>query len=154
MLVRPLFQGLFRPFLRFLPLIVLTLPAVELLLDMVLYRRWGDSFVWYLGGAALAGVWLLLRAKETFGAALRGLAGGGRQSLAASLWVLLAGARAFVAGLLLLFPGLLSDALALLVLWLPGRVIDGRVGTPANAANDSVIEGEFHEVREDPIRLR
>lgn len=148
--------------LRFLPLIVLTLPVAEFLLDLALYRRYGDSFLLWLAIAAMAGIWLLMRAKESFRAALRGIAGGAAggdaRALSSSLWGLLAGARAFFAGLLLLFPGVLTDALALLIVLLPGRVLTAasmRAGSaPSGAANDAVIEGEFHEVKDDTQRLR
>ena len=46
-------------FLRFLPLIVLSLPVAELLLDILLYRRYGDGFLWWLAGSGVAGIWLL-----------------------------------------------------------------------------------------------
>lgn len=147
--------------LRFLPLIVLTLPVAEFLLDLALYRRYGDGFLLWLVVAAMAGIWLLLRAKESFRAALRGIAGGaaGRdaRALSSSLWGLMAGARAFFAGLLLLFPGVITDVLALLIVLLPGRVMPAasmRMGGARDAANDAVIEGEFREVKEDVSRLR
>lgn len=141
-------------FLRFLPLIVLSLPVAELLLDILLYRRYGDGFLWWLAGSGVAGIWLLLRARDAFGAALRTLSGGDARSMAASLWVLLAGARAFFAGLLLLFPGVLSDLLALVIVLLPGRAIQTLAQGPAAAAHDGVIEGEFREVKDETPRLR
>jgi len=65
---------------------------------------------------------------------------------------LLASARAFFAGLLLLFPGVLSDIAALVILLLPGKLIGAKVAGMSSpgprAANDDVIEAEFHEVRE------
>ena len=148
--------------LRFLPLIVLTLPVAEFLLDLALYRRYGDSFLLWLAIAAMAGIWLLVRAKESFRAALRGIAsgaaGGDVRALSSSLWGLLAGARAFFAGLLLLFPGVLTDALALMIVLLPGRMFAAPSmragGASPDAANDAVIEGEFHEVKDDTPRLR
>lgn len=148
--------------LRFLPLIVLTLPVAEFLLDLALYRRYGDSLLLWLAVAAMAGIGLLVRARESFRTALRGIAGGAAggdaRALSSSLWGLLAGARAFFAGLLLLFPGVLTDALALLIVLLPGRVLMApsiRAGSaPPGAANDAVIEGEFHEVKDDARRLR
>ena len=69
----------------------------------------------------------------------------------------MAGARAFFAGLLLLFPGVLTDVVALLIVLLPGRVLPApsqRTGGAQGAANDAVIEGEFREVKEDVPRLR
>ncbi len=155
-------RGMLRGMLRFLPLIVLSLPVAEFLLDLALYRRYGDRFLLWLAVAAMAGIWLLVRAKESFRAALRGMAGGAAggdvRALSSSLWGLLAGARAFFAGLLLLFPGVLTDALALLIVLLPGRVLaapaPGAGGAPHYAANDAVIEGECSEVKDDTARLR
>ncbi len=147
--------------LRFLPLIVLTLPVAEFLLDLALYRRYGDGFLLWLAVAAMGGIWLLVRAKESFRAALRGMAssaaGGDARALSSSLWGLMAGARAFFAGLLFLFPGVLTDVLALLIVLLPGRVMPApsmRTGGVQGAANEAVIEGEFREVKEDVPRLR
>ena len=48
--------------LRFLPLIVLSLPVAELLLDLAMYRRYGDGFLLWLAVAGMAGVWLIVRA--------------------------------------------------------------------------------------------
>ena len=154
MLLRRLLRGL----LQYLPLIVLSLPVAELLLDLALYRRFGDPFLAWLAGAAVAGIWLLVRAKESFRHALGGMAGGAAagnaRALSSSLWTLLAGARAFCAGLLLLFPGVLTDALALLIVLMPGQLIAPQAMRPTDAANDAVIEGEFHEVNDDTPRLR
>lgn len=163
MWLRLLSGGLLRGLMRFLPLIVLSLPVAEFVLDLMLYRRYGDRFLLWLAVAAMAGVWLLVRAKESFRAALRGMAGGAAggdvRALSSSLWGLLAGARAFFAGLLLLFPGVLTDALALLIVLLPGRVLAAAPSSAAGsasdyAANDAVIEGEFREVKDDTPRLR
>lgn len=142
----------FYPLIRVLPFIVLSLPLAELVLGIALYRRCGDAFVWWLGAGAFLGVWLLLRAKNAFGVAFQSLSRGDPQSMAASLWILVAGARAFFSGLLLLFPGVLSDLLGLTILLFPGRSAG-----PAAAWNGSeksaVIEGEFREVPEESSQL-
>ena len=146
--------------LRFLPLIVLSLPVAELLLDLALYRRYGDGFLLWLAVAGMAGVWLIVRAKESFRAALRGLSGGDVRTvsasiISASLWSLLSVARAFCAGILLLVPGVLTDVLALVIVLLPGRVIaPASHASMREAANDGVIEGEFHEIKDEPPKLR
>ena len=141
--------------LRFLPLIVLTLPVAELLLSLALYRRFGDGFLLWLAAAALAGVWLIVRAKDSLRAALRGLRGGDARSMSSVLVNLLSVARAFFAGLLLLVPGVLTDGLALVIMLLPGRAMPVVPGpSMGKAANDDVIEGEFREVKDEPQRLR
>ena len=146
--------------LRFLPLIVLSLPVAELLLDLALYRRYGDGFLLWLAVAGMAGVWLIVRAKESFRAALRGLTGGdvrtvSASTMSASMWSLLSVARTFFAGILLLVPGVLTDLLALVIVLLPGRVIaPASHASMREAANDGVIEGEFHEIKDETPKLR
>lgn len=112
----------------------------------------GLSLLW-LFMAGVAGVWLLRQtglglAPDLMQAALRG------ETPTTALWR--AGGR-FLAGLLLIFPGVFSDALALLLLlWggLPGlagggaRAPRGGAQPPRGGAEGpSVIEGEFR--RED-----
>ena len=146
--------------LRFLPLIVLSLPVAELLLDLALYRRYGDGFLLWLAGAGMAGVWLIVRAKESFRAALRGLSGGdvrtvSASTMSASMWSLLSVARTFFAGILLLVPGVLTDLLALVIVLLPGRgIAPASHASMREAANYGVIEGEFHEIKDEPPKLR
>ena len=154
-LLARLFASLAAALLRFLPLIVLTLPVAELLLSLALYRRYGDGFLLWLAAAAVAGVWLIVRAKESLRSALRGLRGGDARGMSSVLVGLLSVARTFFAGLLLLVPGVLTDGLALVIMLLPGRATPVVPG-PAmgKAANDDVIEGEFREIKDEPQRLR
>ena len=58
---------------------------------------------------------------------------------------LFASTRLFVAGGLLMFPGLITDLMALLLLLYPGTWKRPPIARPA--ANDDIIEGEFR--RED-----
>lgn len=145
-----------RGFIRAIPLILLMLPVAELLLDLWLFREYGGAFMLYLAAAAVLGLWLIVRARASLIAGLATLrqstlAAGAQLNAGALLGYFLASARAFFAGLLLLFPGALSDLLALLVVLLPGRVV-----APAAPprSDDGVIEGEFREVPDDPARLR
>mgnify|MGYP001765210540 CR=1 FL=1 len=57
-------------------------------------------------------------------------------------------ARLLVAGGLLMFPGLITDAMAIVLLLMPGSW--RRPPHMARAANDDIIEGEFR--REEPTR--
>ncbi len=144
-----------RGFIRAIPLILLMLPVAELLLDLWLFREYGGAFLLYLAAAAMLGLWLIVRAKSSLIAGLATLrqstrAAGAQLNAGALLGYVLASARAFFAGLLLLFPGMLSDVLALLVVLLPGRVVT----PPALRPDDGVIEGEFREIPDDPARLR
>lgn len=51
--------------------------------------------------------------------------------------------RLFMAGGLLMFPGLITDALAVLLLLIPGTWRRPPSARPDIAANDDIIEGEF-----------
>ena len=64
---------------------------------------------------------------------------------------LFASGRMLLAGVLLLFPGVISDLLALVLLLLPGT-IKSRSRVP-RAANDDVLEGEFRREGDDNSRL-
>ena len=132
--------------------ILLLLPLVELGLTVFLYNRYGTPFAAWLAIGAIVGALLISRAKAGLRAALAPLQTGNVQMMGGSLWTLLASARAFFAGLLLLFPGVLSDVVALVILFLPGRVVNrmrgGIASSGPKAANDDVIDAEFHEVRE------
>ena len=55
--------------------------------------------------------------------------------------------RLFMAGGLLMFPGLITDVLALVLLLIPGTWKRPPAARPEQAANDEVIEGEW--TRED-----
>jgi UPF0716 protein FxsA len=56
--------------------------------------------------------------------------------------------RLFIAGGLLIFPGLISDVMALVLLLFPGTW--RRPPMARTAANDEVIEGEFRREPESP----
>ncbi|HEX4325348.1 MAG TPA: FxsA family protein [Burkholderiales bacterium] len=127
--------------------IVLLLPLVDLLLTAFLLGHYGTPFLLWLLVTALAGMLLIGLAKSGLRATLMALQSGNAQVAGGSLWRILASARAFFAGALLLFPGVLSDLLALVVLLLPARLVNAAAAAP-RAANDDVIEAEFHEVRE------
>lgn len=127
----------------FIPLLFLALPIIEIL---ILVRMGSISawlpFAWVL--AAIAAGWLLIWQERTlfiprlFGAL---------QARAAIPQILFQTGRRFIAGVLLIMPGVLTDiaALALLV-WPTGQAAAPR------AANDDVIEGSFR--READPRLR
>ncbi|MEW6590376.1 MAG: FxsA family protein, partial [Pseudomonadota bacterium] len=62
------------------------------------------------------------------------------------LAALFASGRVLLAGGLLVFPGFLSDALALGLLLMPGTWRRPR------AANDDILEGEFRREHDDRLR--
>lgn len=114
------------------------------------------AFLWLLG-AALAGAWLIRTAGAGFLPELMQATVDGRDSFSV-LWRL---GRRFLAGVLLIFPGPITDVLALLLLLTAGLPRAAgpmpAAGRPAGGAGPSprsphrggseVIEGEFR--RED-----
>jgi len=60
--------------------------------------------------------------------------------------------RVLLAGGLLVFPGFISDIIALVLLLLPGTWM--KRGPIPRAANDDVLEGEFRRETDDNGRLR
>ena len=131
--------------MRWILSILLLLPAAEVLLSVWLYRQFADAFLALLCVSAVAGLILLARARDSWRRVVAATQRGDTMAVRGSLMSLLAGARAFAAGLLLLFPGLLTDLAALVLLTLPLRVIRRR---PV-AANDVIVDAEFHEIRDE-----
>jgi len=122
-------------------IILLGFPALEIFVLVRLAELAG----WWLGAwllaAALAG-WALIRGESAAIPArlFRGLQSGHSPSLA-----MLFSLRYLLAGLLLIFPGVISDALALALLLLPRPPARREAGTAP--ADGRVIEGEWR--RED-----
>lgn len=131
----------------FVPIIALGLPVLEL---VGIYWVWQGLGAWtlaWLAGAALAGGMLIARERAYFAPRMA-------QSLfngSAPLSVLLGSGLRFLAGVLLILPGALSDTVALvLLLFSLGR------GTPAPGSGqpppyvrpgpDDVIEGEYRRM--------
>jgi len=117
--------------------ILLAFPALELYLLI----RLGAIYGWWLGGyllfMALAG-WLMIMEERlaVFGRLFHILQSGHHPVVA-----LFASARKMIAALLLMFPGVVSDGIAVLLLLAP--VPAG----PRRRKDDGVIEGEWE--RED-----
>jgi UPF0716 protein FxsA len=101
--------------MRFVVLaIVLIFPVVDLFVT-ARFARWSGVPLWmWLTGSALAGLWVLANERVQFRA--RALASFRGDSLMRGL---LDSGRRVLAGVLLVVPGILSDALALLLLMLP-----------------------------------
>lgn len=118
--------------------ILLAFPVLEF---YVLWKLSGILGIWlllWLVASAVAGWSLLRRVPDAFASAMlhSSLQGG------SPLRGLLSGGATLLAGLLLIFPGVISDALALMLLALaPPRRL------PRTPPPDGVIEGEFR--RED-----
>ena len=102
--------------------------------------------------AAIAGVILIKQARFSLVTRLAGELSRGQFSLSA----IIDSFRTVVAGLLLIFPGIISDVLALILLLLPIRepalqhahARAGRAATPPRGSDGTgVIEGEFRRER-------
>jgi len=101
--------------MRFVVLsIVLIFPVVDLFVT-ARFARWSGVPLWmWLTGSAIAGLWVLANERGQFRA--RALASFRGDSLMRGL---LDSGRRVLAGVLLVAPGILTDALALLLLMLP-----------------------------------
>lgn len=134
----------------FLIAILLAFPITEIWLLVELGQRYGWWLALYLVLVAVLGWRLILDEKLLMaGRMMQSLSQGGSPAGA-----IFGSAKNLVAGILLLLPGVISDALAVVLLLLPTpKAADVPRGTPgpgrraAVAANDDVIEGEFR--RED-----
>lgn len=135
--------------MRFLILaIVLTFPVADLAVTVRL-ARWTGVPLWvWLVGSAIVGVYVLTNERDEFR----------RRTLAAfrghenPLRALLDSGRRVLAGLLLIVPGVVSDALALLLLALPIN-LHGRlepqpiaVGRSTTRRRASTVDGDFRRV--------
>ena len=128
--------------MRFVMLaIVLAFPLVDLLVT-IRFARWTGVPVWmWLLASAAAGLWVLANERVQFRA--RALAAFRSDSLMRGL---LDSGRRVLAGLLLIVPGVLSDALALLLLLLP---INQRHAQPVPAGRgyrSRAIDGDYRRL--------
>lgn len=102
--------------MRFLLLaIVLTFPVVDLLVTLR-FARWSGVPIWiWLTGSAMAGLWVLANERVQFRARTLAAFRGDQSPMRG----LLDSGRRVLAGVLLIAPGILSDAAAMLLLLLP-----------------------------------
>ena len=136
--------------------LVLGLPVAEGFALASLARSWGWWLLVYLAAAAIAGVLLLRLERVVFGLRIVWAMQRGGSPIRA----LLGAAKTVIAGILLIFPGVITDVLAVLVLLIPvpKHVVDSPPpGTGPGAypgtgpgSSDGAIEGEFR--REDRPR--
>lgn len=132
--------------LLFIFAILLAFPALELWILVELGQEYGWWLLAYLLTMAVLG-WRLIHDEKqlVFGRMAQALAAGGTPAR-----VMFGSAKNFLAGILLILPGILSDLLAAVLLLLPSSGPDLSAGSHrprSGAANDDVIEGEFR--RED-----
>ena len=134
--------------LRWMVLLALLFPALEAMGIFWFAARIGWWVVVWLVLAALAGLTLIRFERAAWSMRLLSTLQTG-QPLGASLF---ASGRVFIAGALLLFPGFISDILAVILLLLPGTKIKRATAVP-HAANDEVLEGEFRREHDDGGRI-
>ena len=133
--------------LKWVVLLVLSFPVVEAIGLYWLANRIGWWVLVWLALSAMAGLTLIRFERAAWSMRLLSTLQSGSH-LGASLF---ASGRMLLAGVLLLFPGVISDFLALVLLLLPGT-IKSRSRVP-RAANDDVLEGEFRREGDDNSRL-
>jgi UPF0716 protein FxsA len=125
----------------FLMIIAVGLPTLELVGIYLIWQKIGPwTLVWLLG-AMFWGIWLLRREHMEFLPRLAHHIIAGDTPFG----VLFATARRVMAGLLLIFPGAISDVVAVvLLLWPGGRTPPGTM--PPRGPGGDVIEGDYHRV--------
>jgi UPF0716 protein FxsA len=127
-------------------LVVLTILLCFPALEIYAMFRVADQIGWWLLAwlvAAAGGGWLLIQEEKLafFGRLVQAV-----QTGQSPLGALFDSGRTLAAGWLLIFPGVISDGLALILLLIPRR--------HRPAADDGVIEGEYRrEDRQDRDRL-
>lgn len=133
--------------LKWIVLLILSFPVVEAIGLYWLANRIGWWVLVWLALSAMAGLTLIRFERTAWSMRLLSTLQSGSR-LGASLF---ASGRMLLAGVLLLFPGVISDVLALVLLLMPGT-LKSRARVP-RAANDDVLEGEFRRERDDNGRL-
>jgi UPF0716 protein FxsA len=145
----------------FFPIIVLGFIFSEIYLLIVLGERYGIWLLLYLVLVGYLGLQLIRGEKQIMSAKMmQSIQAGGNP-----LKTMMGSARNFIAGILLMIPGVLTDIIAAILLLIPikqpevdqhegsyqtdGSGYEGRYRRSGHhPANDDVIEGEYEEVKE------
>ena len=116
------------------------------LLEAVVLVHLSETMGWWLAGwvlfAACAGMALIKEARFAMLARLAAGLAEGRFAITA----LTDSVRTVVAGFFLIFPGVVSDVIALMLLRLPGPRVVAETG-PRRRPSGTLIEGEFRRTR-------
>ncbi len=128
-------------------LLLLSFPVLEAIGIFWVADAIGGWVLLWLLLAAVAGVMLIRVERLAWGARLLFSVQSGAHPLAA----LFASGRMLLAGGLLVFPGFISDAIALVLLLMPGTW-GRRRADPLRPANDDILEGEFKREPDDLLR--
>lgn len=125
----------------FVALILLAFPVLEIWLLVDLASRYGWWLFGYLLLVAVLG-WRLIKDEQLMmlGRMAQTMSQGGTPAAA-----MFGSAKNMIAGFLLIIPGVITDAIALVLLLLPGggKLPGSKQRWNKAAANDDVIEGEF-----------
>lgn len=128
-------------------LLMLSFPVLEAIVIFWVASAIGGWVLLWLLLAAVAGILLIRVERIAWSARLMFSVQSGANPFAS----LFASGRILLAGGLLVFPGFISDAIALLLLLTPGAWT--RPATdPLRPANDDVLEGEFKREPDDLLR--
>jgi UPF0716 protein FxsA len=128
-------------------LLLLSFPVLEAIGIFWAASAIGGWVLLWLLLAAVAGILLIRIERVAWGARLLFSVQSGAYPLAA----LFASGRILLAGGLLVFPGFISDVIALGLLLMPGTWTRRR-RDPLRPANDDVLEGEFKREPDDLLR--
>jgi len=128
-------------------LLLLSFPVLEAIGIFWVARAIGSWVLLWLLLSAMAGVMLIRMERVAWSARLLFSVQSGAHPFAA----LFASGRILLAGGLLVFPGFISDVIALVLLLIPGTWTQ-RGQSPLRSANDDVLEGEFKRESDDLLR--
>ena len=122
-------------------LALLSFPIAEIWILINLFQQYGWWVLLYLVAVFLLGLQLIRDEKLLFsGRMMQSLSQGGNPMKA-----MFGSARNIIAGILLIIPGVLTDVIAVMLLLMPVDKNTVKSSTfKQQAANDDVIEGEFH----------
>lgn len=128
-------------------LLMLSFPVLEAVGIFWIADRIGAWVLLWLLLAAIAGVTLIRFERVAWGARMLFAVQSGVNPMSS----LFASGRILLAGGLLVFPGFISDVIALVLLMIPGTW-DKRKTDPLRPANDDILEGEFKREPDDLLR--
>ena len=125
---------------------LILLPGLELAGIIYFFNLYGWWFLLYLISIAILGYQLIKEEKANALSKLTGLMSKGGNPAEA----IMGSAKNFLAGILFLFPGVITDVFGLLILFKSGNGLSSQQGDKHKSSDDKAqddIEGEFH--RED-----
>jgi UPF0716 protein FxsA len=127
----------------FMLLILLAFPALEIWLIIDLTAQYGWWFISYLLLVTILGLRIIKEEKQLFAGRLM-------QTLAQSASpgsAVFGSVKNLIAGILFVIPGVITDAIAVILLLIPSAPSPSKAAFKQGAASDDVIEGEY--TRED-----